>query len=77
MMYWAAIPMEAVFDGFETMTCNWKEIEYQGVKLLVEPYENGLGKVVRLLSPDPYDYLKADFAPGAVIPLHDSRISRY
>jgi hypothetical protein len=73
MMYWAAIPLEAVFAGLDTMTCHWMEIEYQGVQMVVEPYTNGYGKIVRLLSPNPFDYLKAELAPGALIPLYQGK----
>lgn len=72
MLYWAAIPMETVLDGFESMTCNWIETEYQGVKMVVEPCGQGSGKVVRLLSANPYDYLNPNLAPGCTVPLYQS-----
>lgn len=68
-LHWAAIPPETVFEGFETMRLNWIETEYQGIKMIVEPFENGTGKVVRLLSPNPYDYLNESIAPGSVVPI--------
>ncbi|MFC4768850.1 YlzJ-like family protein [Effusibacillus consociatus] len=69
MLYWAAIPLETVMEGFESMTCNWIETEYQGVKMLVEPCGQGCGRVVRLLSPNPYDYLNAAISPGTTVPI--------
>jgi hypothetical protein len=68
-LHWAAIPAETVFEGFENMTFNWIETEHQGVRMIVEPVANGVGKVVRLLSPNPYDYLNASLAPGSIVPL--------
>lgn len=68
-LHWAVIPAETVFEGFETMTLNWVETEYKGVKMIVEPLGNGTGKVVRLLSPNPSDYLNASLFPGSVIPI--------
>lgn len=68
-LHWAAIPAEIVFEGFETMTLNWIETEYQGVKMIVEPFGNGTGRVVRLLSPNPSDYLNANLSPGSVVPI--------
>lgn len=68
-LHWAVIPAETVFEGFETMTLNWVETEYKGVKMIVEPLGNGMGKVVRLLSPNPSDYLNASLFPGSVIPI--------
>ncbi|WP_018132497.1 YlzJ-like family protein [Effusibacillus pohliae] len=69
MLHWAAIPLETVLEGYDSMECNWMETEYQGVKMLVEPCGQGCGRVVRLLSPNPYDYLKPNLAPGSIVPL--------
>lgn len=72
MLYWAAIPLEIVFEGFDTMKCEWIETEYQGVKMVVEPTNNGTGKIIRLLSPIPSDYLKPYLAPGSIVPVLSS-----
>ncbi|GAX90588.1 hypothetical protein EFBL_2215 [Effusibacillus lacus] len=69
MLYWAAIPLESVFEGFDSMTCNWIETEYQGIRMFVEPCGQGFGRVVRLLSANPYDYLNPHLAPGSIVPL--------
>jgi hypothetical protein len=76
MLYWAAIPLETAFEGFDSMTCDWIETEYQGIKMLVEPCGEGCGKIVRLLSPNPYDYLKTDLAPGSTVPIFYSSVAR-
>lgn len=66
---WTAIPLETVLEGYDSMRLHWIETEYRGVKMVVEPVGEGYGKVVRLLSPDPFDYLNPDLAPGSRVPL--------
>lgn len=70
MIYWTVIPLEAVWNGWEEMSCPWVEIEYQGIQMIVEPADPpGYGRVVRLLSPRPGDYLRPDLTPGSLVPL--------
>jgi hypothetical protein len=73
ILHWAAIPLETVFEGYETMACNWLETECQGVKMVVEPLGNGTGKIVRLLSPIPSDYLNPNYAPGSIVTISQAK----
>jgi hypothetical protein len=62
--------LELVLEGFDTVRYpEYKEIEYQGVTVVVEPAEFGGQKIVKLLSTNPFDYLKPDLAPGSIINL--------
>ncbi|BCJ85329.1 YlzJ-like family protein [Effusibacillus dendaii] len=69
MLYWAAIPLETVFEGFDSTSYNWLETDYQRVKMIVEPCGNGWGKIVRLLSANPYDYMDPRLSPGSLVPI--------
>jgi hypothetical protein len=60
--------LELVLEGFDTtMYPEYKEIEYQGVTVVVEPAGFGRQKIVKLLSTNPFDYLKPELAPGSII----------
>ena len=67
MVYWTPLDLEKVFDGWDTMQDNVLETEYDGLLLQVEPLEHGKGRVIRLISGNPMDYLRPDLAPGSVI----------
>jgi len=60
--------LELVFEGFDnTKYPEYKEIEYMGVKIMVEEAGFGNKRIVKLLSTKPSDYLKPELAPGCII----------
>lgn len=59
------LPLEAVYEGWENKTPQYKELDVGGAKLLVEPMGMDRCRVVRLISTNPADYLKNEFQPGA------------
>ncbi|MEW6423303.1 MAG: YlzJ-like family protein [Bacillota bacterium] len=66
MILYTPMQLELVVEGLEEM----KEpavrlVEIGGVPLIIEDTGPGEGRVVRLLSTDPQDYLRTDFFPGA------------
>lgn len=68
MILYTPMQLELVVEGLEEM----KEpaarlVEIGGVPLIIEDTGPGEGKVVRLLSTDPQDYLLPALYPGAVI----------
>jgi len=68
MILYTPMQLELVLEGFDTTSYpDYKNIEYQGVPMVVEPYGSGKYRIVRLLSTNPYDYLKPELAPGMVI----------
>lgn len=68
MILYTPMQLELVLDGFDTTRYpEYKEIEYQGVAMLVESIEFGRQKIVKLLSTNPFDYLKPELAPGNII----------
>lgn len=69
MIIHTVVPLELIFQNFEqTRNRKLREIRLGGgVTMLVEesgPYE---GTVVRLISPNPQDYLDPRLAPGQKI----------
>lgn len=59
------LPIEAVYEGWENKTPEYRELNIGGAKLLVEPMGMDSCRVVRLISTNPADYLKNEFQPGA------------
>lgn len=66
MVLYTAMPLELVLEGMEK-NHNYKEINFYGVKLIIEPMDLNHGKIVRLISTDPQDYLKNEFYPGRIV----------
>lgn len=68
MILYTPMPLELVTEGLEKMKQPAvRAVIYAGVPLLLEDAGAGTGKVVRLLSTEPQDYLRADLFPGAEI----------
>lgn len=68
MILYTPMQLELVVEGLEEM----KEpatrlVEIGGVPLIIEDTAPGEGKVIRLLSTVPQDYLRTDLYPGTVI----------
>jgi len=68
MLLYTPLNLELVLEGLEKMKKpKTRVVEIGGVPLILEDIRPGEGKVVRLLSTNPKDYLRSDFYPGAII----------
>lgn len=67
MIYWTPLELESVFAGWDERICSAVEIQKDGVLLQVEPQGDGMGKIMRLISGDPNNYLREDLAPGKLV----------
>lgn len=68
MILYTPMQLELVLEGFDsTKYPDYKEIIYKGVPMLVEGAADGRKRIVKLLSTDPFDYLKPEMAPGNLI----------
>ena len=68
MILYTPMQLELVLEGFDTTKYpEYKDIEYQGVAMVVESAGFGRQKIVKLLSTNPFDYLKPELAPGSII----------
>lgn len=76
MIHYSVIPVETVFANMEQVEKQeLKEITYGHATMLVEqtgPFE---GRIVRLISPDPQDYLNPNYAPGQSVRFHPEWLS--
>ena len=58
--------MELVLDGLEK-PFNYEEIEYNGIKMMVEKIASDQYRIVRLITTNPEDYLSAQIQPGSIL----------
>lgn len=76
MMFYTIVPIEYIFgedepeqDDPQKNNDNDEEIEIKrgGVSLMVRPHLPGQYKINRIISTNPYDYLRPDWQPGAIV----------
>ncbi len=71
MILYTIMPLELVMEGMGNQETSQErreiEIEVEGRKLVVQPQSATEGRVVRLLSTNPEDYLKGEWQPGSLI----------
>ncbi|HMM21628.1 MAG TPA: YlzJ-like family protein [Selenomonadales bacterium] len=75
MILWTVMPLDLVLDGAEKMPA-CEEIDYGGLKIMVEKTSPVECRIVRLLSTNPQDFLRPDIQPGQVLayrPVYEAR----
>ena len=68
-MMWTIMPPEMIWEGIEEKPKGLLQLSWRGTPVLVEPLEFGRGKIVKLLSTDPKDFLRPELQPGSVVDL--------
>lgn len=66
MLLWTIMPQEVIYAA-EEYCPEYQEIDYAGLKMMVEKTTPTEYRIVRLLSTDPYDYLRPETQPGRLI----------
>lgn len=67
MILYTPLPPESVLDGLESHRPDYRELDYPGGKMIVEMISHYQGRLVRLISPCPQDYLHPGYQPGTII----------
>jgi hypothetical protein len=67
MIHYTAIPLETVFEGFEENKPVYMTANINGIEMQLEALNPRQARIVRLLSPNPQDYLLSCYSPGTVI----------
>lgn len=65
-MLYTIVPEEQIFSQ-EVETRETTEIELEGIKMLVEFTTPNQGRIVRLLSSNPYHFLDPKCKPGEIV----------
>ncbi|MFO7264429.1 MAG: YlzJ-like family protein [Bacillota bacterium] len=66
MIIYSAIPVEYILEGMDQER-HFQEVRIDDVTMIIEPVTPTQYRIVRLLSPNPQDYLHAKYTPGTVI----------
>jgi len=66
LLLYTPVPIEIVLEGHDKQY-EFKEIEIDGVKLIVEPIGVNQCKIVQLISTDPNHFLNPNYSPGKII----------
>lgn len=67
MILYTAVSPETVLEGIDTYQPEYIEIKLNGLDVQVEMLNGTQARIVRLLSPNPNDYLNPSYSPGTVI----------
>lgn len=64
MIHYTPLPLDDVFAGWDEERPRPQEVTVDGVTMLVEPINSREAKIVRIISSNPEDFMKAKFQPG-------------
>ncbi|MCF6093170.1 YlzJ-like family protein [Microaerobacter geothermalis] len=67
MIIYSTIPLETIFEGWDQFHPQYAEVQMGEITMVVEKANNFEAKIVRLISPNPCDYLNPKWAPGEKI----------
>lgn len=65
-MLYTIVPYDDIFSETDSIA-NRQEITIGGVIMQFEPGEGNLGKISRLISTNPQDYLNPRYQPGTIV----------
>lgn len=66
MVLYTSMPLEIVLDGIDKKY-EYQEVQVNGIKLVIEPIGLNQGKIVRMISSNPQDFLNTNYSPGKII----------
>ena len=69
MIFYTPVPVESVFEGYDQMKLNYQEVQIGHLTMVVEQISEAESRVIRLISPNPQDYLNPQYQPGTMIKL--------
>lgn len=66
MILYTPLSEELIFQGIEDLQAP-VEMTIHGITMQVERLSDSQARIVRLLSPNPQDYLNVSYQPGAIV----------
>jgi hypothetical protein len=66
MLLYTPLPIDMIMEGYDS-EINLEEITYKGVTMQAQPLDNKTYKIIRIISSNPYDYLRPELQPGNII----------
>lgn len=70
MVLYTVSPLETVLEGYDQYSPEYFELEYGTCRIVVEAMPPASGKIVRIISSQPHDYLNPLLQPGSIISLN-------
>ncbi|MFH5183230.1 YlzJ-like family protein [Paenibacillus sp. TAB 01] len=67
MIQYTVMPLDVVMSGMEDMKDHPMEVSVNGITMQVQPINATQASIVRIISPNPQDYLNPQYSPGRVI----------
>ncbi len=67
MVLYTVYPLETVLEGYASVPSEYLELDYGTGCIVVEPLPPHSGKIVRIISSRPQDYLNPRLQPGSLI----------
>ena len=67
MIMYSTVPIEVIFENYDKMKLNYREIQFGHINMVVEQLSESEGRIVRLISPIAQDYLLPQYQPGNII----------
>lgn len=67
MIMYSIVPSEQIFEGIDNEQEPIEEISISGILMQVQPISSRQAKIVRIISPNPQDFLNPAYAPGEMI----------
>lgn len=68
MTLYTEVPMEQILEGMDKLE-HLMEMEYQGITMKLRPLDGQRMELVRIISPNPQDYINPAYTPGTVVHL--------
>lgn len=67
MIQYTVMPLDVVMNGIDEMKDHPMEVSVNGITMQVQPINATQATIVRLISPNPQDYLNPQYSPGRII----------
>jgi hypothetical protein len=67
MIMYSIVSNEQIFEGIDNEQTEIEEVNIDGVMMQVQAINSRQAKIIRLISPNPQDYLNPSFMPGQLI----------
>ncbi|NLZ28392.1 MAG: hypothetical protein GX887_05445 [Firmicutes bacterium] len=67
MVLYTVYPLETVLEGYAPISPEYLELDYGTGCIIFEPLPPHSGRIVRIISSQPQDYLNPQLQPGAII----------
>ena len=67
MILHTVFPLEQVLEEPHNEKFNFIEMKYAGMTIIVQPFNSTSGKLIRLISVNPNDYLNPQYQPGTIV----------